>query len=359
MRSCVVLPRGEVVDRRASAFIGRRVGAEPSSRELSRASVGFGVGVDVAHRPIGERVGPDTAGRCGGVVKAVPGIAHGSGHAHDLHAQDARGQPAILEPHLARAPVGLLGLVVRLPLLVDTEVGVVEAQPAPRGALPRLEHLTAQHLGREPDVPALLDHGEVRGGIGDRARVVQPAHAEAHGVAAPRVLHVDDVGQAVDSESDDLAVLQARTPIVVGGPHGRHGEPGVGSARGVRRRFVIVVQGHPPLARAAAWGRGSGVIEGVRNDRGTTDQSGSRGARGSSFRGAIPQRTRAVKTTTELHSFGPQRRGRSARCGAGGSCVRSPPKRAFAACLAHWSWSPPFAMATDPRDATRRHRARS
>ena len=39
--------------------------------------------------------------------------------------------------------------------------------------------------------------------------------------------------------------------------------------------------------------------------------------------------------------------------------MRSPPKRAFAACLAHWSWSPPFAMATDPRDATRRHRARS
>ena len=294
-RGAVVLPRGGTGRGDRRRVVGGRgwVGELPSCKsELSRPSVGFGIRVDVA-AGIGERVRPDTARRCHGVVKAVPGIAHGSGHAHDLHAQDARGQPAILEPHLARAPVGLLGLVVRLPLLVDAEVGVVEAQPAPRGALPRLEHLTAQHLGREPDVPALLDHGEVRGGIGDRARVVQPAHAEAHGVAAPRILHVDDVGQTVDSESDDLAVLQARTPIVVGGPHGRHGEPGVGSARGVRCRFVIVVQGHPPLARAAALGRSSGVIEGVRNDRGTMNQSGSTGARGSSFRGAIPQRTRA------------------------------------------------------------------
>ena len=153
-----------------------------------------------------ERVRAEPVRGCG-VVKAVGWVAHGSWHAHDLHAQDARGQSAILESHLAGAPVGLLRFVVRLPLLVDPEVRVEEAQPAPRGALPRLEHLTAEHRRREPDVPALLDHGEVRGGICDRSRVVQPAHAEAHRVAAPRVLHVDDVGQAVHRERDDLAVL--------------------------------------------------------------------------------------------------------------------------------------------------------
>ena len=89
------------------------------------------------------------------------GACHVRGNAHHLDGEDARREPSVFEAHGARSPVVARELVVRLPLLVDAVVQVVEAQAAP-GAVSRLEHLAPAQLAAVAEEAALANHHEVR-----------------------------------------------------------------------------------------------------------------------------------------------------------------------------------------------------
>ena len=91
---------------------------------------------------------------------------------------------------------------MRLPLLVDAVVQVVEAQAAP-GAVSRLEHLAPAQLGAEAEEAALANHHEVRGGIGDGHGVLEGGGAEGDRLTG-RVA-IDDVRKAVHRERHHLA----------------------------------------------------------------------------------------------------------------------------------------------------------